>query len=129
MGVQKVAAMPADSDFERAAVWTLPAEQLAQYSDRADDIFLKINYQGDVARVYADGILVADNFWNGKSMLVRLSDIIGHRAELRILPLSADYPIYFQEPQRNILKQAPNGILLSLDNIEIIQRKTLRFED
>ena len=125
MGVQKVAAMPADSDFDRAAVWTLPAEQLAQYADRADDIFLKINYQGDVARVYADGILVADNFWNGKSMLVRLSDIIGHRAELRILPLSADYPIYFQEPQRNILKQAPNGILLSLDNIEILERRQL----
>lgn len=124
LGAQKVASMPTDSDFAKAAVWTLPSEQFEAYSDRAADIFLSISYRGDVARIYADGILVADNFWNGKPMLLRLSDIIGKSVELRILPLSASYPIYLQEQQRRELQAAPNGILLSLDGIEMVERKT-----
>jgi hypothetical protein len=74
--------------------------------------------------LYADGQLVADNFWNGKPMLVRLSDLVGKRVELKILPLGKAYPIYLQQAQRAELDQAPNGILLSLDSIQVIERQT-----
>ena len=84
MGGQKVAAAPVDKDFEDAAVWEISGLESLSSSG---DLYLQINYRGDVARVYADGQLVEDNYWNGKSMLVRMSDLVGKRVELRILPL------------------------------------------
>ncbi|MBQ9641577.1 MAG: beta-galactosidase [Bacteroidaceae bacterium] len=155
LGSQKVAAMPTNADFDKAAIYQLEdleslanlekleglekLERLANLEklegldnlerlERLDnpESYLKISYKGDAARIYADGQLIEDNFWNGKPMLVRLSDLIGKRVELRILPLSKDYPIYFQAPQRAQLDKAPGGLLLSLDSIELLTRNTLR---
>jgi hypothetical protein len=121
MGGQKVAAAPVDKDFEAAAVWEISGLESLSSSG---DLYLQINYRGDVARVYADGQLVEDNYWNGKSMLVRMSDLVGKRVELRILPLGKDFPIYLQRAQRALLDAAPNGQLLSLDSIKVIERTT-----
>lgn len=139
LGTQKVAAMPTDKDFEQAAKWELcvknadgshlftwnsaPIEQaLSTLTAAPSDYFLRINYLGDCARVYADGKLVMDNFWNGKPMLVRLSDLAGKKVELRILPLGKDYPIYLQQAQRTALQQAESDRLLQLQGIEIVRR-------
>ena len=118
LGSRKVAAMPTNEDFEKAAVWEIT--NLDSYNDKLD-LYLKISYKGDVARIYADGKLVEDNFWNGKPMLVRVSDLIGKKVELRILPLGKDYPIYLQKEQKAELDKA-QGFLLSLDNIEMIEK-------
>ncbi len=119
MGAQKVAAMPTDLDFTQAAVYKIELNRLNRYTSNG---FLQINYQGDCARIYADGKLVEDNFWNGKPMLVRLSDLIGKQIELRILPLSKEAPIYLQQPQRNILLNAPTPYLLNLEDIKLMIR-------
>ena len=119
MGSQKVAAMPEETDFAYSAELPLDIKDVD-----AKDNFLKIEYKGDVARVYADGKLVEDNFWNGKPMLVRISDIVGKHATLKILPLGKDYPIYLQKEQRQLLDKAPDGTLLSLDKISVVTRKT-----
>ncbi len=125
LGAQKVAAMPTDSDFlQLAAQWTLSTADIEAYSQQVADHFLSISYRGDAARIYADGHLVADNFWNGKPILVRISDLIGKRVQLYILPLSRQYPIYLQAAQQAQLQQAPDGILLSLDSINILRRTT-----
>lgn len=118
-GKQKVAAMPSNEDFKAAAVWTL---QLPDTDD--SNLFLQIDYEADCARVYADGQLVEDNFWNGKPMLVRLSDIAKRKAELRILPLTREAPIYLQKEQRGILDAAPNGVLLNLKGVKLLRRHT-----
>lgn len=93
IGVQKVAEEPTDDDFNAAAVYTigLPADRL-----RADRL-LRIDYRGDVARLYADGKLVADNFYNGRPFLFGLWRLPSgcSRLELRILPLQKDMPVYF----------------------------------
>lgn len=140
LGTQKVAAMPTNEDFDDAAVWSidLTAEQRSAVKtdkfmtldfhptalDEPDDYFIQINYRGDCARVYADGILVEDNFWNGKPMLVRLSDLAYKKVELRILPLKKDAPIYLQSSQRAELDSAEGGVLLALDSIKLIKRVT-----
>lgn len=91
IGVQKVAEAPSDSDFDDAAryVINLPDD----YRDR----ILEVNYRGDVARIYADGRLIADNFYNGRPMLLGLWRIPKDcsEIELRILPLQCDMPVYF----------------------------------
>ena len=121
MGSQKVAAQPIESDWEKAATWTI--SNLNELNENLD-LYLQIDYQGDVARIYADDILVEDNFWNGKPMLVRLSDLVGKQVELKILPLGKDYPIYLQQEQKAELNKAPNDILISLGGIKVLERKT-----
>ena len=92
LGAQKVAEEPVDADFQKAAVYeiTLPK------SDRTGKL-LQIDYRGDVARLYADGKLVADNFYNGRPFLMGLWRLPKNcqKLELRILPLQKDMPVYF----------------------------------
>ena len=115
MGAQKAAAMPTDEDFENAAVWHLNIKGLPAGADN----FLRIDYTGDCARIYADGKLVMDNFWNGKPMLVRMSDLEKKTVELRILPLSKDAPIYLQKEQKEIRDSSPSPPL-QLDGISLL---------
>ncbi len=96
IGINKVAEEPSDSDFETAAVYeicNLPAP------DKRSDLLLQINYRGDVARLYCDGKLIADNFYNGRPMLYGLWRLPENakKLELRILPLQPDMPVYFPE--------------------------------
>ena len=90
IGINKVAEEPSDEDFLSAAVYTidLPKERSA---------LLTIDYQGDCARLYADGQLVADNFYNGRPFLMGLWRLPPDcdKLELRILPMQKDMPVYF----------------------------------
>ena len=124
LGKQGVAAMPAEEDFRDGDVYKIEVGDIPD--DAADDLFLKVCYKGDVARLYADGQLVQDNFWNGKPMLVRVSDIAGKSVELCVLPLSKDYPIYFQSEQRKEIDSAPNGVLFKLDKVSFLIRNVKR---
>ncbi len=120
LGKQGVAEQPAEADFDAAAVWKIRLPELPE----PEDWFLEIDYDGDVARVYADGRLVEDNFWNGRKMLVRVSDLAGKDAELRILPLRKDAPIYLQPGQRAVLDAAPGETLLALRGVRLLHRVT-----
>lgn len=105
IGAQKVAEEPADSDFAAAAVYeiaNLPAERSGR--------LLKIDYRGDCARLYANGELVADNFYNGRPMLMGLWRLPAdcRSLELRILPLQQDMPIYF--PREADVKNAGESV-------------------
>ena len=94
IGVNKVAEEPTDEDFEQAAVYriTVPIESVTKFRR-----LLSIDYQGDCARLYANGQLVADNFYNGRPFLYGLWRLPEGctELELRILPLQKDMPVYF----------------------------------
>ena len=89
----RVAEEPLDADFDNAAVYRvqLPTDSLFRNG------LMEINYRGDVARLYANGRLIADNFYNGRPILMGLwrlpSDI--RELELRVLPLQPKMPVYF----------------------------------
>lgn len=91
IGVQKVAEEPTDADFENAAVYTI------DIPEKREGRLLNISYRGDVARLYADGRLVADNFYYGRPFLYGLWRLPEdcESLELRILPLQKDLPVYF----------------------------------
>jgi len=92
IGVNKVAEEPTDADFDQAAVYAITLPD----TDRKG-LVLNIDYRGDVARLYADGRLADDNFYNGRPFqygLWRLPKDC-RQLELRILPLQKDMPIYF----------------------------------
>ena len=58
---------------------------------------LQIEYRGDVARLYAEGRLIDDNFYNGRPFQYALWRLPKgcRQLELRILPLQKDMPVYF----------------------------------
>ena len=94
IGVNKVAEAPVASDFETAAVY-----EISCLPEQRSNVMLTINYRGDVARLYCDGKLIADNFYNGRPMLLGLWRLPenAQKLELKILPLQADMPVYFPE--------------------------------
>lgn len=96
IGVNKAAESPEDEDFEQAAVYMIGNLPKA---DEREGILLNIDYHGDVARLYCDGKLIADNFYNGRPMLFGLWRLPAeaNELELRILPLQKDMPVYFPE--------------------------------
>ena len=95
IGVQKVAEEPVDADFDNAAVYTIDLPKDSSFVTRSS--LLQITYRGDVARLYAEGKLIADNFYNGRPFLFGLWRLPAgvKQLELRILPLQKDMPVYF----------------------------------
>jgi beta-galactosidase len=91
-----VAQAPDDAGFEKAGVWrlTFPKDTLQGLSD----VFLDINYAGDVGRAYEGRNLLDDNFYNGTTWEIGLKrfapDILAKGMEVKILPLRKDAPIY-----------------------------------
>ena len=98
-GKAKVAEAPSEADWSQAAVYKidfgttgLPTEQYTG----GEAFLLKIDYQGDCARLYAAGQLVADNFQYGRPFLYGLWRLPEGTTELelRIMPLQSGAPIY-----------------------------------
>lgn len=96
IGVNKAAESPEDKDFENAAVYRISNIPAAE---EWENVLLRINYRGDVARLYCNGRLIADNFYNGRPMLMGLWRLPkdATELELRILPLQENMPVYFPE--------------------------------
>ena len=104
MGAKKVAEEPTDADFDAAAVYRIDLPTDSSFFTPHSSL-LKINYRGDVARLYAitqegdakKAHLIDDNFYNGLPFLYGLWRLPAdcHTLELRILPLQKDMPVYF----------------------------------
>jgi hypothetical protein len=95
---QGVAEMPADADWDNAAVFRvkLPAGLDAQ----KDRTLLRLSYAGDVARVYLDGKLILDDYYNGLPLdvaLWRYPAAAGKELLVKILPLQKGAPIYLAQ--------------------------------
>ena len=93
---------PEDADFAGAAAWTLkiPAQPMTGLSD----IFLRIRYTGDVARLSLNGRLLDDDFYNGRVWEIGLKrflpEAFGKNLEVSILPLPPDAPVYLDTRAR-----------------------------
>ena len=109
IGVNKVAEEPSDEDFNQAAVYTIDLPDF----DRTD-LLLNIDYRGDVARLYADGKLIDDNFYNGRPFLYGLWRLPKDckQLELRIMPLQKDMPIYFPREADTTLGEQVNSVTI-----------------
>jgi hypothetical protein len=87
---------PLDDDFAAAAAWSLalPADAL----DGGGETLLQIDYEGDVARLYAGDTLLADHFWSGLPWQIglrRFADLIAAGGlRLEILPLQEKASIH-----------------------------------
>ena len=108
IGPAKVAEAPTDEDFKHAAQYRI------DLPEGSHNMLLDIDYHGDCARLYADGILIDDNFYNGRHFqygLWRLPE--GTRTlTLSIMPLQSGMPIYLPREADSSPGESINKITL-----------------
>jgi beta-galactosidase len=91
---------PAVAEFAGAAVWKI---EVPPVGAAVSDVWLKIGYEGDEARLSDKGRLLDDDFWNGLPWTVGLRETLpswrsaGGELELRVLPLPKVYPMYLEK--------------------------------
>jgi hypothetical protein len=89
---------PTDADFDAAAVWqvSVPPDAL----DGVHEVYLKIDYAGDVARAYIGDQFINDDFYFGQPWEIgikRFSPSISEKGlTIKALPLRKDLPIYLE---------------------------------
>lgn len=96
-----VAVAPPDAAFKNAAAWriALPANEMTGLSD----VFLCIDYVGDIGRLYAGQHLLDDDFYHGATWevgLKRFAPLAGQNLTLDVLPLRKDAAIYLSPKAR-----------------------------
>jgi hypothetical protein len=67
------------------------------------DVFLRIDYRGDIGRLYAGQRLLDDDFYHGETWEVgwkRFTSLGGSDITLKVLPLRKDAPIYLSPGAR-----------------------------
>lgn len=100
---------PTDQEFGRAGVWQIQLSPKALQG--LHEVFLRVNYAGDVARLYAGSHLLDDDFFHGGTWEIGLKRFAPELArsglDLKILPLRSDAPIYLPRDARP--KFPPNG--------------------
>ena len=108
-GPAKVAEAPTEADWAQAAVYEIA---LPAGSSAVGARMLSIEYQGDCARLYAGGKLIADNFQYGRPFLYglwRLPQGV-QQLELRILPWQQNAPIYLPREADKTPGESVKGI-------------------
>jgi hypothetical protein len=93
---------PGDADFAAAAQWSLKIP--SQSMNGLSDIYLRIHYAGDVARLTIDGRLLDDDFYNGRPWEIGLKRFLPESfdktLEVSVLPLPRNAPIYLDARTR-----------------------------
>jgi hypothetical protein len=117
---KEVAMAPEEAAFDAAARWSIRVPE-AQ-SSAVGEIFLRIVYQGDVARLNAGDRLIADDFYHGAPWEIGLRNIpaagLQQGLELKILPLRADAPIYLGAGVRPAIPEG--GQVAKLTGVQLV---------
>ena len=105
------AVAPGDADFERAADWRISVPGIS--SAGVSDAFLRIDYWGDVGRLYLDGRLLDDDYFTGTIWEIGLKRFMPKVFErpltLEVLPLHDNAPIYLPTDAKLSLRQSGGG--------------------
>jgi beta-galactosidase len=126
---RSVAAAPTDSDWSRAATYSIPIPKSAVTDTFDEQHFLRITYTGDVARLSSTTNLLDDNFSDGRSWLVGLDRFTpalkaNPTLQLSIYPLRPNPPIFFDpgfEPKTDTPPAA-------LQSVELVTQYTLKLK-
>jgi beta-galactosidase len=107
---QGVATAPAETVFRSsAAQWKLQIDWPRQ--EDISDLFLTVDYQGDIARLLSGDALLDDDFYNGNTWQVGLRRYRKGgelpQLTLAILPLREDAPIFLEPNVRSALPHVP----------------------
>ena len=124
----RVAMEPSSKEFALAAQWKVGIPQ--ENWEGVANLFLAVNYDADVARLYSGKHLLDDNFYNGEVWRVGLDRfrrlIEQHGLKLDILPRPADAPVFLERRFRS--PRVKSGQILQLRDIHLIPQYRLRLQ-
>jgi hypothetical protein len=118
-----VAQSPGEDDPPYEARWsiTLPPDALKGLNE----LYLQVNYRGDMARLNAGDKLLTDNFYNGQPWSIGLRRYLEPHIEtktssfeLSILPLRKDAPVYFELTKPTGFEA--NGQVGTIDDLRLV---------
>jgi hypothetical protein len=119
---QDAAIVAAESAFQTAARWSIRVPDVN--SPELSEVFLRISYQGDIARLYAGSRLITDDFYHGTAWEIGLRNIPAADLEkglsLEVLPLRQDAPIYLPAGARPALPKG--GQIAKLTKVQVVAR-------
>jgi hypothetical protein len=122
---QPVAQAPPESSLTSAGQWQvkIPSDALNGLAE----LFLEVDYQGDLARFSSGGKLLDDDFYNGETWSIGLKRFINPGKEnvfdLSILPLRKDAPFFLETPKP--IDFSKNGQACSLDSVRLVPQYQL----
>jgi hypothetical protein len=100
-----VAQAPEEKAFDAAAEWQLNLAQPLPAG--VSDLWLNVDYEGDIGRLYVGKSLVDDDFFHGATWEIGLKrflpDAVKSGVRIKILPLRQDAPIYLDARVRSKL--------------------------
>ena len=112
---------PGDATDELS--WHHATELVVDSIENHEKAILKVSYFGDAARVYANGKMIFDNFWNGKAFeiaLWRLSPVERANLVIKILPWNEHGSLVMDEGVKKALaKNLTNPQTLSLEVVPV----------
>jgi hypothetical protein len=124
-----VAQAPSEQKLQQAASWSITVPPGAM--DGLSELFLEVDYRGDVARLYGASRLLNDNFFNGQPWSIGLGRFLNQEKprtfELSILPLRSDAPVYLELGQQ--LKFSANGQVATLEGVRLVPEYELMLCD
>lgn len=111
---------PEDAAFAKAAAWKIRLQP--ETMKGLSNLFLQIDYAGDVARLKVGKELLADDFYNGEPWRIGLKrfEVDGKIPPLmlQILPLRTDMPIFLEENVRTHLPERAQ--VVKLNQVKVI---------
>ena len=123
-----VAQAPGPEDFTQAARWNFIVP--AGAANGLSELYLEVNYQGDVARLSDERRLLTDNFYNGQPWTIGLKRFLNTQEsgnfEVSILPLRKDAPVYLET--RNPTQFEANGQIGQLGSIQLVPEYKLEID-
>lgn len=123
-----VAKAPSDADFAASASWQIKVPQ-SSWSGVCN-LFLQVDYDGDVARLVANGKLLDDNFYNGAPWRIGLKSLSSaakeQRFELEILPRRADAPIFLERYLED--PKFTSGQRVNLKSIRLVPQYSMNLQ-
>jgi len=103
-----VPAVPPDSAFRKAGTWQLQWRNPSFAG--LSNVFLRLDYAGDIGRLQDSATVLDDNFFNGLPWQIGLKQFGVKTAAspltLQILPMPVVAPIYLDPKARNLLDRA-----------------------
>jgi beta-galactosidase len=117
---------PDDTDFTKATSWSLKLPAIPAGAS-VSDVFLRINYQGDAARLYGQKELIDDNFWNGLPWEIGLRETASdwrapEDVRLEVLQLPQRFPMYIENASQLSFH---NGEAMKLTGVELLPQYEL----
>lgn len=122
IGSAGVAEQPSEGDFEAAAVYRIhiPADGWQS--------LLRINYIGDVARIYLGDRFLTDNFYNGLPFDIPLWRYAANPTDpllLKVLPLQKDAPICLPSSAKASFED-DERVHLAIRSVELFPRRDVQ---